>query len=382
MNDGNAHGEKANPDPAARSDQADIEAEARRQRELRNRRASQKHEIAIADLDEERTDVRLTRKELKADRREARALAKLNRKARVSGARAKLTHDLKNTGEIKAIRLQNVRIASLCVFIPVLAAFAAWSTVGVQAGVVKLIGTGDEATENIGTGDEAIGNIAWGVEPALIAVVAGIIIIRAILRTANGDLDWRSYVIEFTALAASIVLNLAGSWPEGGMSTAHVAATIAHSIGPIGAAGTAILISVIDDGVTNAKPYEGAKSVADPTVVVEVSRPVVPLSRPSLSHGTDLGQAQRDTIVGQALPERPTLSQDAVPSEPGTELVPVSRPKVVPVSQSEQFEKVVAAWEAERDAGRSGTVRVVAELAGVSKTTAGRILKPYTDKVK
>lgn len=352
---------------------ADAKAEAERQRQLANRRALQKHEIAMAELDEERTDVRLTRKEMRADRKEARKLARFDRRARVTGARVKIAHGLKNTAEAKAIRLQNVRIASLSVFVPVLLAFAAWSTVGVRAGVLKLIGTEDETT----------GIVSWGVEPALIAVVIGIIIIRSVLRTANGDLDWRSYVIEFIALSASITLNLAGAWPSGAV-LAHLAATIAHSIGPVGAAGTAILISVIDDGISNAKPYEGAESVADPAIYVEaeLTRPTVPLSR-TLSHGTELGQPGTPAL-SQPKVSRPrrvpsTVSQDGAPSEPGTDLVPVSQPKV---SQNEQFEKVVTAWEAARDMGQSQSVRAIAEATGVSKSTVSRILQAVSARAE
>jgi len=370
----------------------------RRKSELKTRKARQGHELSLAELKDERVEVRSTIRERRADRREERALAKLARQASVSGARARVAHDLYDSGEIRDLRIRKTRKIALIVLVPVLIAFAYWSTVGVHTGLVKLLGIGPSDPMWTGT---------WFVESAIMTIVVGIIIVRAVLRSAGGDLDWRATVIEWGMLSTSVALNLAGAWPEGGLLEG-AAATIAHSIGPVGAMVTAVLISIIDDAVSKAKPFEGRKSISDPEIMVEVSRVI----DPEVSQDSVEKVSQGPAILPAAEPiERPKVSRDSVPakrpravpapvppvvpeaSQWEGDIVPAERPEDVPVSlrdvpadrpmsRPEQFEKVVAAWEAERDAGRSGSVRSIADLTGVSKTSVGRILQPYIAKVK
>src|SRR5690606_20680711 len=56
------------------------------------------------------------------------------------------------------------------------------------------------------------------------------------------------------ALTLSIALNCAGHWPDDVDATAF-AALVGHALGPLGAAATAYLISVIQDGISNANPW-------------------------------------------------------------------------------------------------------------------------------
>jgi len=371
----------------------------RRKAELKTRKARQGHSMSLAELDDEKTSLRAELRERRADRREERELAELSRRASVSGARARVAHELYDSGEIRDLRIRKTRKVALSVLIPVLIAFVTWSTIGVHAGVTKLLGVGPE--DPMWTG-------SWFVEPAIGTIVAGIIIVRAVLRSAGGDLDWRATTIEWGMLSASVALNLAGAWPEGGLLQG-AAATVAHSIGPVV---TAVLISIIDDAVSKAKPFEGRKSISDPAIMVEVSRVI----DPEVSQDSVEKVSQDPAILPAAEPiERPKVSRDSVPakrpkvsrdsvpapvppvvpeaSQWEGDIVPAGRPEDVPVSlrdvpemrpmsRPEQFEKVVAAWEAERDAGRSGSVRSVADLTGVSKTSVGRILQPYIAKVK
>src|SRR5690606_20859270 len=102
--------------------------------------------------------------------------------------------------------------------------------------------------------DSAAAAAAWLVEPALIGVVAGVILIRARLRSVGGDLDERASRIEWGALSLSILLNCVGHWPNSLDATAF-AALAGHALGPIGAAGTAYLISVVQDGISSADPW-------------------------------------------------------------------------------------------------------------------------------
>src|SRR5690606_6476340 len=100
----------------------------------------------------------------------------------------------------------------------------------------------------------AAATAAWLVEPALIGIVATVILVRAQLRSVGGDLDERATRVEWAALTLSIALNCAGHWPDDVDATAF-AALVGHALGPLGAAATAYLISVIQDGISSANPW-------------------------------------------------------------------------------------------------------------------------------
>src|SRR5690606_8929775 len=147
--------------------------------------------------------------------------------------------------EARALRLARTRTAALAALLPVLLAFGAWSAAGVQAGMVTLLG--------LQPGSVAAA-AAWLVEPALIGVVATVILIRARLRSVGGDLDERATRVEWAALTLSIALNCVGHWPDS-LGVTAFAALVGHALGPLGAAGTAYLISVIQDGISSADPW-------------------------------------------------------------------------------------------------------------------------------
>lgn len=220
--------------------------------DARERRAQQaEHRIALADVDERAAAADRARRERARDAVEADALAELYRRATRSGARARIRAQIQGSAEMRALRVAKIRSVALLAGIPVLAAFAAWSTTGVQAGVVRLLDL---------TGDSPAWWASWAMEPALIAVVALIIIGRAVLRSSGGDTDWRATVAECTALGLSLALNIIGGWSGGwsGLLTA-----LPHSIGPLGAAGTAFLIGVFDSYVSNARPWDGAPRLSE-----------------------------------------------------------------------------------------------------------------------
>ncbi|MFL1429801.1 MULTISPECIES: hypothetical protein [unclassified Nocardiopsis] len=195
-----------------------------------------------------REDMAKVREEVAAKRaaRRARARAdRIKRKATLTGLEARTRYDVYQSGEARAQRVATTRTMALGLLIPVLVAFGAWSAAGVQAGMVTLLGLEEDSPAALA---------AWLVEPALLGIVAGIIIIRAQLQSAGGDLDERAVRIEFGALATSILLNFAGHWPDE-LSGAAFAALAGHALGPVGAAGTAYLISLVQDGVTHANPW-------------------------------------------------------------------------------------------------------------------------------
>src|SRR5690606_24546329 len=191
---------------------------------------------------ESRAQVRAEARARRRARRARQHIDRLRQQATLAGAAARTRWEVLQTGEARALRLARTRTAALAALLPVLLAFGAWSAAGVQAGMVALL--------NLEPGSVAAA-AAWLVEPALIGVVATIILVRARLRSAGGDLDERATRIEWGALSLSIALNCAGHWPDDVDATAF-AALVGHALGPIGAAATAYLISVIQDGISNA----------------------------------------------------------------------------------------------------------------------------------
>ena len=242
------------------------------------RRAQQaQHKMALADVDEHASAAERARQERALDAHEAEELANLYRQAARSGARARIRAQIQGSAEMRALRVAKVRATALKVGIPVLAAFAAWSTTGAQAGAVRLLSL---------TTRSAAWFASWGVEPALITIVALIIIGRAILRSSGGDTDWRAQAVEWAALGMSLALNIVGGWPIGAAWSdwTGIVTALPHAIGPVGCAGTALLISLFDEYVSQATPWEGAPRLSDLDLVPPA---VSVVSRTSPGPGTD-----------------------------------------------------------------------------------------------
>ena len=218
---------------------------------------------------EERARVRAEAHALRNARRARQRVSRIRQRALLAGAAARTRHAVDQSGAARALRLARPRTVALAALLPVLCAFGFWSAAGVQAGMVTLLSLEP---------DSAAAAAAWLVEPALIGVVAGVILIRARLRSVGGDLDERASRIEWGALSLSILLNCVGHWPNSLDATAF-AALAGHALGPIGAAGTAYLISVVQDGISSADPWHldggsPAPSLADvEEVEAEPERP-------------------------------------------------------------------------------------------------------------
>lgn len=194
---------------------------------------------------EARAQVRAEARARRLARRARQRIDRLRQQAMLAGAAARTRHEVLQTGEARALRLARTRTVALAALLPVLLAFGAWSAAGVQAGMVTLLNLEP---------DSVAATAAWLVEPALIGVVATIILIRARLRSVGGDLDVRATRVEWAALSLSIGLNCVGHWPDSFGATAF-AALVGHALGPVGAAGTAYLISVVQDGISSADPW-------------------------------------------------------------------------------------------------------------------------------
>ncbi|WP_232430593.1 hypothetical protein [Salinispora pacifica] len=234
----------------ARRARVDVQRDDERQR----RRSAADHRLDLADVDEQVQVAGRRRRERERDDAEQAALAALYRRAARSGERARVRADIGRSAEMRALRVAMVQRGALVVGLPVLTGFAAWSTTGVQAGMARLL--------NLKEGSPGWW-VAWLVEPLLIAIVAGIIIVRAVLRTAGGDTDRRATIAEWVALGASIALNMLGGWHNVTGWVDAAGGALGHSVGALGAAGTAWLIGLIIDYASRAKPWDGAPRLAE-----------------------------------------------------------------------------------------------------------------------
>jgi len=269
--------------------------------QLATREHKAEHEIALADLAERVANAKRSRRERYRDARDAVSLADLYRRATESGTRAYIRAQIQGSAEMRALRVASVHKVTMLVGIPVLLAFAAWSTSGVQDGVVRVL--------NLTSGSFAW-VASWGVEPAIITIVAMIIIGRAVLRSSGGGTDWRATCIEWTAIGLSLALNIIGGWPIGTSWSdwRGIVTALPHAIGPIGCATTAYLIGLFDEYVTRAKPWKDAPRLDDLNLVI---------ARPNTSNtlaeaNTTTSNTERETK--QLANEQPAIARASTPN--------------------------------------------------------------------
>ena len=326
------------------------------------RRAQQaEHHIAMADVDERAAAAERARRLRARDAVEADKLGALFQRATRSGTRARIRAQIQGSAEMRALRIAAVRKVGMVAGLPVLAAFAAWSTTGAQAGVVRLL--------DLPAGSPAWW-ASWAVEPALITVVALIIVGRAVLRSSGGNTDWRATVAEWTALGLSLGLNIVGGW-HGGWD--GVAGALPHAIGPLGCAGTAFLIGLFDSYVTAAKPWDGAPRLAD----IDDLSAAVPVAGPVPVPGGATGTRGRAvparvgtgapvpgrTSTGpgrRSVPASGTGGRRAITGRTGTGTAPTS------VKATAR-----AFWETETAAGRTPSGAELARAAGKDNDDTG-----------
>jgi hypothetical protein len=311
------------------------------------------HELALAAVDEQETGAKRARRERVRDALEADELAALYRRAASSGTRARIRALIQGSAEMRALRIAKVRTVALWAGLPVLAAFAAWSTTGVQAGVVRLLDLDDRS---------ASWWASWAMEPALIAIVALIIIGRAVLSSSGGKTDWRATVAEWSALGLSLALNIAGGWHGGwdGLATA-----LPHAIGPLGCAGTAFLIGLFDSYVTDARPWDDAPRLEELGLIPDTSSPVpAPVPVPVVASVPPTGTGRAGTARPGTGPGRPrpvpaaSTGRRALASRTG------ANAGTGPDGQGSAKAAARAFWEAETAAGRTPSGADLARAAG------------------
>lgn len=236
----------------------------------------------------------------RSERRARQAQDRIRRRAERAGAVATTRHAVYQSGEARAQRVASTQTLALVVLLPVLVAFGGWSAAGVQAGLVKLLALDPES---------AVAAAAWLLEPALIGIVAGVILLRARLRSAGGDLDHRATRVELGALSASIVLNMIGHWP-GELSGAAFGALLGHALGPVGAAATAYLVSVVQDGVHAADPWTLKSGRAPSLVAAQETPESLPGAPPAPALGVVLLALR--SLVGDSR-DAPTVDRSRLP---------------------------------------------------------------------
>jgi hypothetical protein len=216
------------------------------------------HELALADVKGNAASRRRELRERTRDEKQGAELAELYRRASRDGTRARIRADIQRSAEMRALRVELVRRSAWVIGLPILIGFAAWSTPGVQAGAVQLLGADQH---------DPLWWAAWLVEPLLIGVAAWVITIKSLLKAAGGDIDKRATGAKWGALVVSVALNMSGGWNGGQGWVAAIGEALAHSIGAIGAAVTAWLIGVVIDYASNARPWDGAVRIAEMKLV-------------------------------------------------------------------------------------------------------------------
>ncbi|MBO2531258.1 MAG: hypothetical protein CW348_15695 [Thermobifida sp.] len=187
----------------------------------------------------------------------------------------------------------------------------------------------------------------WALEPALIAIVAVVVLVRVrLLGAVQGDdahtirdVLTAAERLMWGALAVSLVLNTVGHWPD---TLSGAGALLFHALGPIGAAATVHLIGVLLEGVEavpipkteaadtlNSKDEENRKP--EPKLVSELAisaspEPVAPVveADPLLGYAAQVADVYRQTygqpISAEALRDRLGVA-DAVAARLHAQLV-------------------------------------------------------------
>jgi hypothetical protein len=268
--------------------------EVGRQDELARRIAAAEHHMSMESVAAQLAAFGREQAEQAKDEVEEQALAALHRHAATAGERARIAAEIRETGEMRALRIAKVQKISLWIGLVLLIGFGAWSTAGVHDGLVKLL--------HLQPGS-ALWWAGWALEPLLITIVAGLIVLRPVLRMSGGDVDVRARRAEVVALGGSLALNLFGGWTQttGGW-TESLAQAVAHSVGAIGAAGTAWLIGVVIDYTTSARPWDGAARVSELSLNPS-GRSSATASAAAAGTGIKRGKRPAGPVVLAALPD-------------------------------------------------------------------------------
>ncbi|MFE9247093.1 hypothetical protein [Nocardiopsis sp. NPDC006938] len=212
-----------------------------------------------------------------------RTTRKIKQKHRQTALKESIAHQgelarIMRSGNAVALRLESTRRLVLRVLLPALLAFGAWSTAGVQAGATAMTGAEDGSP---------MWWALWAMEPALIAIVAVVILVRCrVLGVVEEDskpkiralLTVAEYLM-WGALLVSLVLNTVGHWPD---SWEGAGGLLFHALGPIGAAATVHLIGVLLEALEAVPVPKTEESPAPTQEPVQESPAPTPEEAPEL----------------------------------------------------------------------------------------------------
>lgn len=283
----------------------------RREDDLARKATVIDHEIREAGVRERKAAARWARVQRARNAREMARLSRTRQRAIISGTRARLTAEMNQSGEVRALRLARLQTAVLCMGIPALSAFGFWSMGGVQAGTAELF--------HLVPGS-FLWVAAWFLEPALILVAAGIIIFKAILRACGGEPTRGVSAVEWVALSVSVALNWV-SVPDG----AGFGGFLLHSIGPVGAAGVAFAIGLLLKCIGLADPWKDAPRIADMDFTVPDLEDV--LADPFASLAGLSGEVHRQVVTdsGEPVPVASGHGVGELPAVPSGEALRSNR---------------------------------------------------------
>lgn len=344
--------------------------------EIEQRTAKVRRTAALADLAEQAANDRRSRRSRRNDAASGVSVADLYRRAAERGTNAYVRSQITQSAEMRSLRVAAVRRTALIVGIPVMLAFAAWSTSNVQAGVMRISGTASRATSIA----------SWLVEPAIITIVALIIIGQAVLRSSGGGTKYtEAELIKFGALMTSLSLAIIGGWPAHSGWSGTITA-LPHGVGPIGCAITAYLISLFDRYVSQAKPWENAPKLADMNIVVaaNIANTIGTVRGEPIANTLGTVRAQQPSSE----PANELASAEPAAAATGSAIVPTEIMDRVPVTNTEQrtnIERTNTRTSTEIDAALIETIserwpdwrtnvppaRGLAELLGYSSSSTG-----------
>lgn len=290
------------------------------------------------------------------------------------------------SGNAVALRLEATRRLVLAVLLPALIAFGGWSTAGVQAGAVAMTGAADGS---------AMWWALWALEPALIAIVAVVVLVRCrllgvVLEEAAAQ-TVRTVMIAaerlmWGALGVSLVINTVGHWPA---DLAGAGGLLFHALGPIGAAATVHLIGVLLEAV-EAVPIPAQESIQETPQTVEIDRSrlseraleipagatrlaVVQCCRPARKPRRSIGdQAQRPTQKSTPTDSRKTRADKGtkVPDAAKATPEPVSPRRLSDLDLAVMLQDRIDSQELDSDP----TVKAVQESLSIGFERAKRVL--------
>lgn len=178
-----------------------------------------------------------------------RTTRKIRQQHRTAALQERIAHQgevarILRSGRAVALRLESTRRLVLRVLIPALLAFGAWSTAGVQAGAATMTGAEEGSV---------MWWALWVLEPALIAFVAVVVLVRCRLLGIAEEKDVEDPLLTASklmwgALGVSLVLNTVGHWPSE-FTLESTGGLLFHALGPIGAAATVHLIGVLLEAI-------------------------------------------------------------------------------------------------------------------------------------